>query len=90
MQLKILRSSIEADDLTISEQHHVKIVDTLDTDDPTRPRDPKAVGWDHKFMLSAAGNILIDRIDMIKLVRALTGWGLKESKDWVERLIPKP
>jgi ribosomal protein L7/L12 len=27
-----------------------------------------------------------DKIAAIKLVRALSGWGLKESKDWVEDL----
>ncbi len=28
------------------------------------------------------------RIDAIKLLREKTGWGLKESKDWVDAAVP--
>jgi ribosomal protein L7/L12 len=76
------------DDLTISEQHDVKIVDSFSPLEA--PRGPHNVQWDKKFDLTSVGQIIIDRIEMIKLVRAISGWGLKESKDWVERLVPKP
>lgn len=40
------------------------------------------------FMKGFEGSVPKNKILLIKSVRALTGWGLKESKDYVESFFP--
>lgn len=62
----------------------VKCSDTTDPDDVRKSLRDQVVSVASAFGLEIEG----EKIRTIKLVRALTGLGLKEAKDWVEANFP--
>lgn len=80
MKMIIERQSIQPQDLRIygDQDHQIEISDKP-IFDSEKPCDPKGA---FNIKLEIGGKL--DKIQLIKMVRWLTKWGLKDSKDWVE------
>jgi hypothetical protein len=88
MKIIVHRPDIGVEDLLLTDQGHV--VTIVDGPSTEHPRDPAVVeevmvrgDWTRP-QFDNHNNCVIAKIAFIKMVRALTGWGLKEAKDWVE------